>query len=76
VAEGAGPQAGSVGQVVKAAPEEEREGVVSLTEGANVVDGALVPVLASAGLDVGVYVEPNVWMEHAVEQPEASDSGS
>ncbi|MEV6871715.1 Long-chain-fatty-acid--CoA ligase [Amycolatopsis sp. NPDC051128] len=48
----------------------------SLDEGANVVEGALVPVLASTELDVGVYVEPNVWMEHAVGQPEAPDGGS
>lgn len=39
----------------------------TLAEGANVVDGALVPVLASADLDVGVYVEPNVWIEHALD---------
>ncbi|WP_240687242.1 Long-chain-fatty-acid--CoA ligase [Amycolatopsis suaedae] len=48
----------------------------SLDDGANVVDGALVPVLASTELDVGVYVEPNVWMEHAVGRPEAADDGS
>ncbi|GAB3907045.1 hypothetical protein GCM10029964_104620 [Kibdelosporangium lantanae] len=42
---------------------------VALADGPNVVDGALVPVLASTALDVGVYVEPNVWVEHAVDQP-------
>ncbi|WP_328809357.1 hypothetical protein [Saccharothrix sp. 6-C] len=47
----------------------------SLVEGANVVDGALAPVLASTELDVGVYVEPNVWMEHTVGQPESADGG-
>jgi GNAT superfamily N-acetyltransferase len=37
-----------------------------LTGGSNVVDGGLVPVLASIEQDLGVYVEPNVWFEHPV----------
>lgn len=38
----------------------------ALKPGANIVDGALVPVLASAEQDLGIYVEPNVWLEHPV----------
>ena len=38
----------------------------SLSAGSNVVDGGLVPVLASIEQDLGVYVEPNVWFEHPV----------
>lgn len=30
------------------------------------VPGGLVPVLASQHLDLGVYVEPNVWVRHAL----------
>jgi GNAT superfamily N-acetyltransferase len=30
------------------------------------VDGALVPVLISLEQDYGVYVEPNVWVRHAI----------
>lgn len=40
-----------------------------LVDGANVVRGALAPVLASTGSDIGVYVEPNVWVEHTVGEP-------
>ncbi|CCH34005.1 GNAT family N-acetyltransferase [Actinosynnema sp. NPDC047251] len=40
---------------------------VRLVDGANVVAGALAPVLVSAGSDVGVYVEPNVWVEHVLD---------
>lgn len=39
----------------------------SLVEGANVIRDGLVPVLVSTALDVGVYVEPNVWVEHALD---------
>ncbi|MFF0246290.1 hypothetical protein ACWEU6_25605 [Streptosporangium sandarakinum] len=35
-----------------------------LTAGTNLVDGGIAPVLASPGQDLGVYVEPNVWLEH------------
>jgi hypothetical protein len=28
------------------------------------VEGALVPVLVDVARDLGVYVEPNVWMRH------------
>jgi GNAT superfamily N-acetyltransferase len=34
--------------------------------GETVVPGALVPVVASVEHDYAVYVEPNVWMRHAV----------
>lgn len=34
------------------------------TDGPVVVDGALNPVLVSQAQDFGVYVEPNVWVEH------------
>ncbi|SFB06926.1 Acetyltransferase (GNAT) family protein [Amycolatopsis marina] len=37
---------------------------LALADGENEVDGGLVPVLASTAQDVGVYVEPNVWLEH------------
>jgi GNAT superfamily N-acetyltransferase len=36
----------------------------SFVEGENEVEGGLVPVLASIRQDLGVYVEPNVWLEH------------
>ncbi|WP_181770436.1 GNAT family N-acetyltransferase [Amycolatopsis pittospori] len=39
---------------------------VELQDGLTVVPGGIAPVLASASLDVGVYVEPNVWLEHLV----------
>jgi GNAT superfamily N-acetyltransferase len=35
-----------------------------LQPGPNVIDGALVPVMASIEQNVGIYVEPNVWVEH------------
>lgn len=34
--------------------------------GEYVVEGALVPVSMDIERDVGVYVEPNVWMRHPV----------
>jgi GNAT superfamily N-acetyltransferase len=37
--------------------------------GAYVVPGALVPVDIDRGLDLGVYVEPNVWMRHVTGTP-------
>lgn len=33
-------------------------------DGPVIVEGALTPVLVSTAHDVGVYVEPNVWVEH------------
>ena len=33
-------------------------------DGPVLVEGALSPVLVSSAQDVGVYVEPNVWIEH------------
>ncbi|MEU4803168.1 Long-chain-fatty-acid--CoA ligase [Actinosynnema sp. NPDC023587] len=39
----------------------------SLVDGENVVRGALAPVLVSTGSDVGVYVGPNVWVEHSLD---------
>lgn len=33
-------------------------------DGPVIVEGALSPVLVSSSQDVGVYVEPNVWIEH------------
>lgn len=35
-------------------------------DGAVVIPGGLVPVLVSTTHDIGVYVEPNVWVRHAV----------
>ena len=37
---------------------------VTLADGANIIEGALAPVLCSTELDLGIYVEPNVWFEH------------
>ncbi|MGI5487963.1 N-acetyltransferase [Microtetraspora malaysiensis] len=37
-----------------------------LQPGPNIVDGALVPVLASVEQNLGIYVEPNVWVEHPI----------
>ncbi|MEM8902168.1 MAG: GNAT family N-acetyltransferase [Actinomycetota bacterium] len=34
------------------------------TDGPTVAAGALVPVLVDVGRDLGVYVEPNVWVSH------------
>ncbi|SFP51088.1 hypothetical protein SAMN05421810_102802 [Amycolatopsis arida] len=36
----------------------------SLVDGENVVPGGIAPVLVSRPQGVGVYVEPNVWLEH------------
>jgi hypothetical protein len=36
--------------------------------GATVVKGGLSPVLASPEQGIGIYVEPNVWFEHPVEE--------
>lgn len=36
------------------------------TDGLVAVPGGLVPLMVSTELDVGCYVEPNVWVEHAV----------
>ncbi|WP_158890462.1 Long-chain-fatty-acid--CoA ligase [Amycolatopsis anabasis] len=38
----------------------------SFADGPNAVAGGLAPVLASREQDLGVYVEPNVWLEHPV----------
>jgi GNAT superfamily N-acetyltransferase len=38
-----------------------------LRDGPNVVEGGLAPVLASVEQDLGVYVEPNVWLEHLLD---------
>ncbi|MFD2345915.1 hypothetical protein [Sinorhizobium terangae] len=37
----------------------ERSGIVE-------IDGALVPMLVSLEHDYGIYVEPNVWVQHAL----------
>ncbi|MBA2389767.1 MAG: hypothetical protein H0V67_05875 [Geodermatophilaceae bacterium] len=34
------------------------------TDGPTIVESALVPVLVDVPRDLGVYVEPNVWMRH------------
>ncbi|MFC3451289.1 GNAT family N-acetyltransferase [Amycolatopsis speibonae] len=41
---------------------------VELQDGLTAVPGGIAPVLASSALDVGVYVEPNAWLEHLVDQ--------
>jgi len=35
-------------------------------DGPTLVPGGLVPVLVSQAHDLGVYVEPNVWMRHPI----------
>ena len=45
---------------------EEWTGMAFLDSGTYVVEGALVPVEIDREEDVGRYVEPNVWMRHAV----------
>lgn len=37
---------------------------VTLTDGENRIPGGIAPVYASAKHGFGVYVEPNVWLEH------------
>jgi GNAT superfamily N-acetyltransferase len=37
---------------------------VKLTNGDNEFPGGIAPIVASVERDYGVYVEPNVWMEH------------
>ncbi|QRP50556.1 GNAT family N-acetyltransferase [Amycolatopsis sp. FDAARGOS 1241] len=37
---------------------------VRLGDGRTAVPGGIAPVLASVAQDLGVYVEPNVWVEH------------
>ena len=65
-------------RIVKVAPEsmripgtvaewEERTGMAFPKSGDFVVPGALVPVRIDRQHDRGVYVEPNVWMAHALE---------
>lgn len=42
---------------------------VRLQDGLTAVPGGIAPVLASSALDLGVYVEPNVWLEHPLDAP-------
>lgn len=37
---------------------------VKLVDGDNYFPGGIAPIIASVDRDYGVYVEPNVWMEH------------
>ncbi|MFD9960588.1 Long-chain-fatty-acid--CoA ligase [Amycolatopsis sp. NPDC058986] len=37
---------------------------VKLADGPNRIPGGIAPVHASVSHDVGIYVEPNVWMDH------------
>ncbi|RSM89663.1 Long-chain-fatty-acid--CoA ligase [Kibdelosporangium aridum] len=37
---------------------------VELVDGDNLFPGGIAPIIASVERDYGVYVEPNVWMEH------------
>nr|WP_042193945.1 GNAT family N-acetyltransferase [Kibdelosporangium sp. MJ126-NF4]CEL20969.1 hypothetical protein [Kibdelosporangium sp. MJ126-NF4]CTQ95517.1 hypothetical protein [Kibdelosporangium sp. MJ126-NF4] len=39
-------------------------GNVDLVDGDNLFPGGIAPIIASSERDYGVYVEPNVWMEH------------
>jgi hypothetical protein len=39
-------------------------------DGELIVPGALAPVLVSTALDIGVYVEPNVWVLHSLRKPD------
>jgi hypothetical protein len=45
---------------------EERTGMAFPESGEYVVPGALVPVRIDRERDQGLYIEPNVWMAHAV----------
>ncbi|MGV9779115.1 hypothetical protein [Streptosporangium sp. NPDC003464] len=38
-----------------------------LAAGSNLVEGGITPVLASAEQDLGVYVEPDVRLQHSLE---------
>ncbi len=64
-------------RIVKVAPEsmriparvaewEERTGMSFPESGDYIVPGALVPVQIDRERDVGLYVEPNVWMAHGL----------
>jgi GNAT superfamily N-acetyltransferase len=65
------------GQIVKVAPASmfvvgsiadwtQWTGVVFSSSGQHAVPGALVPVHVSLEQNVGIYVEPNVWVRHAL----------
>ncbi|MCP4229888.1 MAG: hypothetical protein GY771_07030, partial [bacterium] len=45
---------------------EEWTGIAFPESGSYVVPGALVPVEIDRKNDIGVYIEPNVWMEHKI----------
>jgi hypothetical protein len=75
------------GEIVKSCPRsmritgsvvewEEWAGMQFPETGAYVVPGALVPVEIDCERDLGVYVEPNLWMHHTVsEEPQGADTG-
>ena len=54
---------------------EEWTGMAFPDSGSYVVEGALVPVEIDRARDVGRYVEPNVWMRHAVSVGAATGGG-
>ena len=54
---------------------EEWTGMAFPDSGSYVVEGALVPVEIDRARDVGRYVEPNVWMCHAVSVGAATGGG-
>jgi GNAT superfamily N-acetyltransferase len=54
---------------------EEWTGIAFPDSGSYVVEGALVPVEIDRKEDVGRYVEPNVWMRHAVSAEDARAGG-
>lgn len=54
----------------------EWTGLAFREDGPVAVPGGLVPALASQAQDVGVYVEPNVWVLHTTEARRPQTSGS
>jgi GNAT superfamily N-acetyltransferase len=54
---------------------EEWTGLAFPDSGCYVVPGALVPVTIDREHDTGRYVEPNVWMRHALAGPEPRPTG-
>ena len=55
---------------------EEWTGMAFPETGEYVVEGALVPVTIDQERDEGRYVEPNVWMRHATQDPGSRGSSS
>jgi hypothetical protein len=48
---------------------QEWTGVSFERDGPVEVPGALAPVLINRELDLGIYIEPNVWARHSIDSP-------